>query len=119
VFSFTTDDAAGYIEITVDGAIPSEDFEGAMHAINGMMATHDRLNALEIIRGLPTLPPKLWWKDLNYSFSHLDKFGRCAVVSDKGWIGPITRFFSAFLRIEIRMFPPEDLELARSWARGV
>ncbi|MDR0786345.1 MAG: STAS/SEC14 domain-containing protein [Gemmatimonadota bacterium] len=118
MFSFTTDDAAGYIEITVNGAISEDDFEGVVKAIDRLTAVHGRLNALEIVRGLPSLPSELWWKDLKYSLSNLDSFGRCAVVSEMGWIGPVTRFFAALLRMEIRAFPLAELEEARAWARG-
>jgi len=114
----TTDAAAGMIEITIDGNISAPDFEAAVQAIEAMIAKHDRINVVEVIRRLGTMPPELWWRDVKYSFSHLDKFGRCAVVTELGWVGPLARFFGAFTRVEIRTFPFAELEAARAWARG-
>ena len=114
----TTDAASGMIEMTVDGDINVPDFEAAVQAIEDVIAKHDRVNVVEIIRRIGTMPPGLWWRDVKYSLSHLDKFGRCAVVTEKGWIGPLARFFAAFTRVEIRTFPMADLEAARAWARG-
>jgi len=118
MLEITTDAAAGMIELTVDGDIGEPDFEAAVEAIDAMIAKHDRVNAVEVIRRIGTMPPSLWWRDIKYSFSHLDKFGRCAVVTDKGWIGPLARFFAAVTRVEIRTFPFAELEAARAWARG-
>jgi hypothetical protein len=118
MLELATDQEAGVIEITVDGDITRADFEAAVEAIEALLAKHDRVNAVEVIRRIGSMSPGLWWRDLNYSFSHLDKFGRCAVVTDKGWIGPLARFFAAFTRMEIRTFPPSELDAARFWARG-
>ena len=43
---------------------------------------------------------------------------RCAVVTDKGWIGPITRAVGALVSAEIRVFPLAGIEEARDWVRG-
>jgi hypothetical protein len=117
MLELATDPAAGVIEITVDGDITRADFEAAVQAIEPLIARHGRVNAVEVIKRIGTMPPSLWWRDVSYSFSHLDKFGRCAVVTDKGWIGPLARFFAAFTHVEIRTFTPGELEAARSWVR--
>jgi hypothetical protein len=118
MLSIAADDAAGYIELALDGGVNNAEYEAAVRTIDRLIAKHDRINAVEVIHGMPILPPSLWWRDLNYSLSHLEKFGRCAVVSDSGWIGPISRFLAALLPIEFRTFPLGELEQARAWARG-
>lgn len=117
MLQIATDAAAGVIEITVDGDIARADFEAAVQAIEALAAKHERVNAVEVIHRIGKMSPGLWWRDLNYSVSHLDKFGRCAVVTDKGWIGPLARFFAAFTHLEIRTFPLAELEAARAWVR--
>ncbi|MCL2776896.1 MAG: STAS/SEC14 domain-containing protein [Polyangiaceae bacterium] len=117
MLELATDKAAGVIEITVDGDIERADFEAVIKAIDELIAQHDHINAVEIIKRLGKMSPGLWWRDLNYSLSHMSKFGRCAVVTSKGWIGPVTRFFAAFTHMEIRTFPMTDLESARAWVR--
>ncbi|MCL2714202.1 MAG: STAS/SEC14 domain-containing protein [Alphaproteobacteria bacterium] len=114
----TTDLAEGYMEVTVDGDIGVEDFENAVRAIDEVLARHDRLNVVEVVRRVGTIPPKLWFRDLRYVLSRLKRFGRCAVVTDKGWIGPVGKIFSALTSVEIRTFPLSELEPARAWVRG-
>ncbi len=113
-----TDEAAGYIELTVDGAVDRAGYEAAVQAIDRLLKTHKKINAVEVVRSFAGMEPSLWWRDLNYSFSRLDAFGRCAVVTDNGWIGPMARFFAAFLSVELRTFDVKDLEAARAWAKG-
>jgi len=113
-----TDVTAGFIEITVDGDISVEDYESALRTIDEVLAKHDRVNFVEVVRRVGKIPVKLWFRDLRYVLSRLNKFGRCAVVTDKGWIAPLGRVFSAFTSVEIRTFPLADLEPARAWARG-
>jgi hypothetical protein len=40
------------------------------------------------------------------------------VVTDKGWIGPVTRAAGALIPAEVRVFPLADIEGARAWVRG-
>ena len=118
MLTIKTDEDAGYIELTVDGAIDRPGFEAAVQAINDLLKTHKKINAVEVVRSFGGMEPSLWWRDLTYGFSHLNAFGRCAVVTDNGWMGPMARFFAAFLSVELRTFEPQDLEAARTWARG-
>ena len=39
------DDAAGYIELTVDGAIDRAGYEAAVTAIEALLKTHKKINA--------------------------------------------------------------------------
>ena len=112
------DETAGYIELTVDGAIDKAGYEAAVAAIEALLKTHAKINAVEVVRSFAGMEPSLWWRDIGYGFSRLDAFGRCAVVTDNGWLGPMARFFAAFLSVELRTFDMKDLEAARSWARG-
>ena len=113
-----TDVAAGFIEVTVDGDIGVEDFENAVRAMDEVLTRHERVNFVEVVRRVGKIPLKLWFRDLKYVLSRLKKFGRCAVVTDKGWIAPVGRVFSALTSVEIRTFPLTDVEPARAWARG-
>ena len=112
------DESVGYIELTVDGAVDKAGYEAAVAAIEALLKTHKKINAVEVVRSFVGMEPSLWWRDLNYSFTRLDSFGRCAVVTDNGWIGPMARFFAAFLSVEVRTFEMKDLEAARTWAKG-
>ena len=117
MLDFKTDEDAGYIELTGDGSIDKAEYEAAVQAIEALLKTHAKINAVEVVRSFGGMEPSLWWRDLSYGLSRLDAFGRCAVVTDNGWLGPMARFFAAFLSVELRTFDMKDLEAARRWAR--
>ena len=117
MLSMTTDDERGLIEITVDGTITVADFDRVQAELERMFETHKQLNAVEVIRSFsPTFDPALWWRDLTWGFGHIHKFARATVVTDSGWIGPVTRAVSALMPAEVRVFPLAELEAARRWA---
>jgi hypothetical protein len=39
------------------------------------------------------------------------------MVSDSGWVGPLTRMFAPFYPAAIRTFRMDELEDARRWAK--
>ncbi|MCL2714198.1 MAG: STAS/SEC14 domain-containing protein [Alphaproteobacteria bacterium] len=115
---FTTDVRAGYMEIMVEGDIGVEDYENAVRANEEVLASNDRVNVVAVVQRVGTIPLKLWFRDLKYVMSRLSRFGRCAMVTDKGWISPVAKIFSALTSVEMRTFPLVDLEAGRAWARG-
>lgn len=108
----------GLVELVVDGAITRADFDKVVAVLEGAFADHSKVNVVEIVRKFGGVPPRLWWQDVKWSFGHLDRFGRCAMVTDSGWIGPIARVMGAMLPIELKTFGLGELDAARAWARG-
>ena len=112
-----TDPATGVIEITVDGAITRADYETVVAALEAELAKGDKVRVIEIIRAIGHIDAALWWQDVRWAFGHMNKFGRCAVVTDKGWVGSITRAVAALMPSEIRVFSLAGLDEARAWVR--
>ncbi|OJV33895.1 STAS/SEC14 domain-containing protein [Sphingomonas sp. 67-36] len=108
----------GLVELVVDGAISREDFDKVVSTLEGAFAKHGKVNVVEVVRKFGAIAPQLWWRDLTWSFSHLGRFGRCAMVTDSGWIGPVARVMAAMLPIELKTFGADQLDAARAWARG-
>src|SRR3546814_3921922 len=46
--------------------------------------------------------PSIWWKDTIWGLTRIRDFGRCAVVTDKGWVGPFARAIGALMPAEVR-----------------
>lgn len=111
------DKSSGLIELTVDGPIHQADYEAAVAAVEELLQTHDKLNAIEVVKEIGWVDFGVWWKDLVFHLTHRNIFHRAAVVSDHGWIGPMTRFFAPLYPAELRSFPLDQLEEARAWAR--
>ena len=58
-------------------------------------------------------------KAIRFDKKHLNNFSRCAVVTDKGWIGPITRLASSIFDVEIKVFMKKNKEEALNWLEEV
>jgi hypothetical protein len=112
-----TSKSAGLIELTVDGAIHKPDYEAAVAAIDELLKTHDKLNVIEVVHKIGWVDADVWWKDLTFHLTHRNFIHRAAVVSDSGWIGPVTRFLAPLYPAEIRTFGMDQLEQARKWAK--
>jgi hypothetical protein len=112
-----TDPATGVIEITVDGAISKDEYHAAVTAIQAAIDAHGKVRVIEVVKSLGWVDPAVWWQDVRWVFTHLNGIGRCAVVTDKGWVGSITRAVSALMPTEIRVFALGELDEARRWVR--
>lgn len=108
---------AGYLELTVDGAVDKEDYQAAVDAVDLLLQSHAQLNVVEVVRNIGWIEPEVWWKDLLFHLAHRNFIHRAAVVSDSGWVGPVTRIFAPFYPAAIRTFGLDQLEHARQWAK--
>lgn len=113
-----TDPATNVVEITVDGAITRADYDMVVAALEAVLAKGDTLRVVETILSIGHIDASVWWKDIRWAFGHMGKIGRCAVVTDKGWVGSITRAVGALMPAEIRVFQLADLDAARAWVRA-
>lgn len=112
-----TDVPAGYLEFTVDGAVDKEDYQAAVDAVDLLLQSHAQLNVVEVVRNIGWIEPEVWWKDLLFHLAHRNFIHRAAVVSDSGWVGPVTRIFAPFYPAAIRTFGLDQLEHARQWTK--
>lgn len=111
------DAAAGFLEITVDGTISRDEYEAIVTVVDELLKNHDKLNVVEVVRELGWIEPEVWWKDILFHLSHRNFLHRVAVVSDRGWVGPVTRLFAPLYPAAIRTFGEAELDEARRWAR--
>jgi len=117
MLNYTIDEDAGLIELIVDGAITRADYEALIPVLDGLLARHGKLRAIETVRKIGPIDWSLWWQDLKWVVQHRDALGRCAVVTDHGWIGPVTRAASALLSGEVRVFTEAQADEARAWVK--
>jgi len=117
MLSYTVDDDAGVIDLIVDGAITRADYEALIPALDAQIAEHGKLRVIETVRQLGPIDASLWWEDLKWVVRHRNAIGRAAVVTDHGWIGPITRAAGALFSGEMRVFPTAKEDEARAWVR--
>lgn len=109
------DHETGIFEIEVDGAPDAESYRNLIHAMDAEIAAQGKILILEIIRDVGWISPGVWWEDMGWSFRHLKDIARLAVVTDKGWVGPIAKMMNAVMSAEIRLFDFGEVEKAREW----
>lgn len=117
MLTIEADGAAGLIELTVDGVVNRADFEAATAAIDKLLESRDKLNVVEVVRKIGWIEFGVWWRDAVFHLTHRHWLHRVAVVSDSGWIGPLTRFLAPLYPAEIPTFALDGLDEARKWAR--
>jgi len=117
MLSYTVDEETGVIDLVVDGAITRTDYEALIPVLEAQIAKHGKLRVVETVRKLGPIDWSLWWRDVKWVADHRDKVARAAVITDHGWIGPITRAAAALFSGEMRVFPESQSEAARAWVR--
>jgi hypothetical protein len=114
----TTDPTDGVVELTVEGGVTRADYDAVVAELDRAIAASGKLRLVEVIRDLGPIDSSVWWQDIKWAWTHVKHVARCAVVTDKGWIGPVTRAAGALIAAEIRVFPLAELDAARAWVRG-
>jgi hypothetical protein len=118
MITYLTDPTDGVVELTVANGVTREDYDRVIAEMEGAIDKFGKLRLIEIIEEVGAVDSAVWWRDLKWAYAHLNDIARAAVVTDKGWIGPITRAVGALVAAEIRVFPIADLEQARAWVRA-
>lgn len=102
-------------EISVDGSITRTEFDAAMARLERMIAQHGSIRLIEIIHGLGGIAPSALWEDLRLAPRNLKHLDRVAVVADQAWIEWMATLARPFVHAEMRTFPLDQLEQARTW----
>ena len=113
-----TDPVSGVVELTVAGAATRADYDRVVAEMDAAIARHGKLRLVEVVEEIGSIDSSIWWQDIKWAWHHLKDVARCAVVTDKGWIGPVTRAVGALIPAEVRVFPLADIDGARRWVRG-
>lgn len=106
----------GYLELTVDGPIGRADYEAAVKAVDTLLERHSQIDVVEVVGHIGWVEAEVWWKDIVFHLHHRNFLRRVAVVSDRGWVGPVTRLFAPLYPCAIRSFAMAEIEEARRWA---
>ncbi|MGN6619600.1 MAG: STAS/SEC14 domain-containing protein [Sphingomonas sp.] len=117
MITYLTDPTSGIVEFTVEDGVTRADYDAVVREMEGAIATFGKLRLVEVIKDIGAIDSSIWWQDIKWAYAHLGDITRCAVVTDKGWIGPITRAVGGLLSAEIRVFPLAAIEEARDWVR--
>ncbi len=102
-------------EFTVSGKITSDDFDALAGPLEDFAEEHGKIKLLEIVEDFQGFDPMMLWKGMKFDIKIIPHITHCAVVSDMGWISPLTKAAGAFMATKLRTFDLSELEAARAW----
>ena len=102
-------------EFTISGKLTSEDFDALAGPLEDFVEEHGKIKLLEIIEDFKGFDPTTFWKGMTFDIKIIPHITHCAVVSDMGWISPLTKAAGAFMATKLRTFDIAELDAARAW----
>lgn len=115
---YAEDDATQLAEMTVRGTITHDDYVAAVTPLQSFIDRHGTIRFIEVIESFAGFDPSILLPGLRFDWQNIRHISHVAVVSDLGWISPLTRAAGAFLSCKVRFFPLADIDAARDWARS-
>jgi hypothetical protein len=113
--SYRRVDETKTFELTVSGKVTMEDFNALSGPLEDFAEEHGRIKLLEIIEDFQGFDPMMMWQGMKFDFKIIPHISHCAVVSDMGWISPLTKAAGAFIATKLRTFNLGEQEEARAW----
>ncbi len=118
MLDITMDLEAGFLELTIDGQIGDIDYQRAVDAVNLLLKQHKKIDVVEVVKDIGWIDPSVWFKDLAFHLTHHNFMRHVAIVSDKGWVGPLANLVAPLYPAVIRNFRMAEIDAARQWARA-
>ncbi|NNC67379.1 MAG: STAS/SEC14 domain-containing protein [Gammaproteobacteria bacterium] len=105
-------------ELVVDGKVRHEDFNNIAVQLENFIEKQGRIKLLEEIRTLESIDASMVWEGIKFdikNLKHIRHISHCAVVSDIGWLSPISKAAGALISCKIRTFTLDQIDEARTW----
>lgn len=115
--TYSEDDATRIAEITVSGRVTAEDYELAVTPMQAFIDRHGTIRLIEVVESFKGFDPSILWEGLKFDMRNIPHISHVAVVSDLGWIGPMSKAAGALISTDLRTFGLNELDAARDWIR--
>lgn len=114
-------DAPGHvIAVRLTGKVTGADIAEYQKILDEKLAQDRRISLCVDFTGLADMNAEALTEGVKADFellSHLGRFHRCALVSDKEWPAAMVRYIDPiFPVLELKVFAPEERETAIAWA---
>jgi len=104
------------VEIHVDGPITREEFDTAIADMDRFIQNYGKIKLLESIASFKVgMDMHMLWEGMKFDLKNIRHISHCAVVSDIGWISPLSKAAGAFISTKLRTFNMDEIETAREW----
>ncbi|HEX6665744.1 MAG TPA: STAS/SEC14 domain-containing protein [Solirubrobacterales bacterium] len=113
---------SGTIGLRSSGKLSREDYTQVLEpALNGAIESGE-IRLLFLLSDFDGLEPGAWIEDAKTGLSawakHHSAWKRFALVTDVEWVAKAMRTFTWLAPGEVRVFPPAELDAAKSWVAG-
>ncbi len=109
--------ASNIAEVHVQGPIDAKDYEAMLPTVKRMLRDYDQISLLMTVESLDGVTPKAMWEDMKMA-KYVGRFGRMAVVTDKGWMENMTDAVDVMPGLELHHFEPEAREATSQWLKS-
>ncbi|WP_135501047.1 STAS/SEC14 domain-containing protein [Roseovarius aestuariivivens] len=116
--TYHEDDSTGTAEITVSGRVTQDDFDAIASPLQDFIDRHGTIRLIEVIESLTGFDASMIWSGLKFDIRNIPHISHVAVVTDIGWLSPVSRAAGAVISCKLRTFPMADLDAARDWIRA-
>ena len=103
------------VEITVNGVVTEKDMDDMIPQLEEFILRHGKIRLLEIVKEFDGFEVSLIWTRMSFNLEHLSQITHVALVSDIGWLTPVTKAAAAISSVQLRSFQMDELEAARAW----
>ena len=103
------------VEITVSGKITKDDYDKVIGPMQDFIDRHGTMKLIEVVESFDWFEPSVIWPGIKFDIQNLRHISHVAIVSDIGWISPISKAAGAFMSTKLRTFDMAELNDARSW----
>ncbi|MEX0928413.1 MAG: STAS/SEC14 domain-containing protein [Balneolales bacterium] len=107
--------AGNVIELYVSERIQTEDYAIFVPLLEEKVREFGTVNLYCEIKRIEGVEPQAIGKDLKLGVRHFNSFEKVAVLGQKKWIEWMSHLAKPFTSGEVKIFEPEEKEVARSW----
>ncbi len=106
------------VEIHVDGKVTREEFDTIIVGMGRFIQNYGEIKLLESIATFKVgMDMHMLWEGVKFDMKNIRHISHCAVVSDIGWISPMSKAAGAFMSTKLRTFNMDEIDAARAWLK--
>ncbi len=113
--SYTECDTSNVAEIVVSGRITWADYEQIVARMQAFIDRNGTVKLVEIVESFSGFDPSVIVPGIKFDWKNIEHISHVAVVTDIGWIAPLSKAAGALVSTKLRTFDLEHLEEARAW----